>query len=667
MEKRYAVSNGSLKYKLNKEVYSLKQEGSSINEYYTTMKGMWEELDSLDQLPAVTSEADDVLKLLEVLKTQREERRLFQFLNGLNEIYGVQRSHLLMITPLPSVEFTCNTLQQEESQRSILDPVESLAMYSRGRNDTPVCGACGVKGHLREKCWTLVGYPKWHPKFKSNFKGRDFTENPNGQNRGTSNYLNKAKGARMVANAQGSSHQSATSDFTVQQLEQLLRSLPSSRGKAVSSDDEMEQNFAGFAGMGILSNTSIDARWIIDSGASDHMTCDDACVENARIAKEGMKINLPNGECSKITKYGTVRLKNGLTLYNVLVVPEFKHNLLSVNKLTNSGKCKVNFYAGYCMIVDQDSSKLRGIGECRNGLYYLMNDDMKVIVDTLANPSYHTGFSAENAADYITYGWINSQEHGDMMLWHLRLGHTPFSKLSSMGLNIKPNPKPHTQPTCVTCPMAKLTKLPFLHSQSYTTYPFELIHIDTWGPYKVQTRGKHRYFLAVVDDYTRTTWVTLLQHKSEAFEALLKFVKTAATQFNHKVNVVRSDNALEFKDDQCKHLYESNDIFHQTSCVHTAQQNGKVERKHMNILEMARCLRFQVGLPKTYWGDCVLTAAYLTNRIPPPSSKIKHLIKCYITIPLHMPHSRCLAFLLWPTTSPLMQTNLTLGVCHVCS
>ena len=80
MEKRYAVSNGSLKYKLNKEVYSLKQDSNSnINEYYTTMKGMWEELDSLDQLPVVSSEADDVVKLLDILETQKEERRLLPY------------------------------------------------------------------------------------------------------------------------------------------------------------------------------------------------------------------------------------------------------------------------------------------------------------------------------------------------------------------------------------------------------------------------------------------------------------------------------------------------------------------------------------------------------------------------------------------------------------
>ena len=125
----------------------------------------------------------------------------------------------------------------------------------------------------------------------------------------------------MVVNAHGSNHKSGANEFTVQQLEQLLRNLPNSREKTMFSNDEMEQNFTGFVDMGTLSDeTSIDARWIIDSRASDHMTCDDRCVENAKMVKEGMKINLPNGECSKITKYGIIKLKNGLTLENLLVV-----------------------------------------------------------------------------------------------------------------------------------------------------------------------------------------------------------------------------------------------------------------------------------------------------------------------------------------------------------
>lgn len=65
-----------------------------------------------------------------------------------------------------------------------------------------------------------------------------------------------------------------------------------------------------------------------------------------------------------------------------------------------------------------------------------------------------------------------------------------------------------------------------------------------------------------------------------------------------------------------KHFFGTLGIIHQTSYVGRPQQNGRVERKHHNILEMGRALRFQAGLPLHIWGDCILTAAYITNRLP---------------------------------------------------
>lgn len=65
-------------------------------------------------------------------------------------------------------------------------------------------------------------------------------------------------------------------------------------------------------------------------------------------------------------------------------------------------------------------------------------------------------------------------------------------------------------------------------------------------------------------------------------------------------------------------FFRSLGIIHQSSCIYAPQQNGLVERKHRHLLNCARALRFHVSLPLIFWGDCLLTAAYLLNRTPTP-------------------------------------------------
>ena len=144
---------------------------------------------------------------------------------------------------------------------------------------------------------------------------------------------------------------------------------------------------------------------------------------------------------------------------------------------------------------------------------------------------------------------------------------------------------------------------------------FDLLHMDVWGPYSTPTLDGCKYFLTIVDDATRATWVYLMKTKSAVLSLIISFHAMITTQFNVKIKQIRTDNALEFN---MPNFFSSNVIINQQTCVYTPQQNSVVERKHQHLLSIARALQFQSNVPIHFGGECVLIATYLINRLPSP-------------------------------------------------
>ena len=204
-------------------------------------------------------------------------------------------------------------------------------------------------------------------------------------------------------------------------------------------------------------------------------------------------------------------------------------------------------------------------------------------------------------------------------------------------------------PCCDVCHFSKQKRHPFTFSTHVSSKPFELIHCDLWGPFATSTIDGFKYFLTIVDDFTRCTWVYLLKHKYEIQIFLPQFATVVNTQFNSKIKTIRSDNGTEF---YLKDFFHSNGILHQLSCVDTPQQNAVVERKHKPILNVVRGLNFQSKVPLCFWGDCILIAVHLINRIPSKSLGNKSPYELLFNSPPSYHHLRCFGCLCFISTFP---------------
>ena len=181
--------------------------------------------------------------------------------------------------------------------------------------------------------------------------------------------------------------------------------------------------------------------------------------------------------------------------------------------------------------------------------------------------------------------------------------------------------------------------------KSHKKKPFYLIHCDIWGRYKYSSLSSAHYFLTIVDDYTRFTWIFLMKHKDEAQPLIKRFFSYVSTQFESHIKKFRSDNGGEFLSLQS--FFKDNGVLFQHSYVYTPQQNGVVECKHCHILQVAQALKIQAQLPNQFWRECALTAVHIINRLPSPVLSFKTRFERLYSKPPSYSHLRvfgCIAY-----------------------
>ncbi|GJW30331.1 putative RNA-directed DNA polymerase [Tanacetum coccineum] len=531
------------------------------------------EFDILSLLPSCTCSAH------EGLLKHNQLVRLMQFLIGLNDVYQPIRSNLLAKDPLPDVKDAFVVVVREESHRGLApgkisaktNPAAFVAKTNngnnnfnnnrmvnsnnnsnRGPNPNLVCKHYGLIGHTIERCYELNGYPA------------GFKRNPNLSKQ--SGFVKKFNGNNVDASQSGStSSGSMTASFTNDQMIKLLSLINEKPATNVSGS---------MADMTVSTQTMFN---VVD------------------ISSLQLSVSHLNGTMAKITTIGSLRLTKHVVLFDVLVIPEYTVNLLSVNKMIKDSKSFIGFHKSKCYIRDLRLGKIVETGSETAGLYML--------------DCVNSGKSFASLYNSGTVCFVSKE------LWHCRVGHPADQVLSVLSDKISFKTGDHVS-ACDICHKAKQTMEPFPLSDHKSVKLGELIHLDVWGPYKVISRDGYKYFLTVLDDFSRAVWVYLLKNKFEVFEYIESFIKMIFTQFGVNIKILRSDNGTEFVNNKMAVLFTSLGIIHQTSYSYIPQQNGITKRKNRHLLNVARSILFQGGIPLSMWPECVLTATYLINRLP---------------------------------------------------
>ncbi|CAI7869227.1 unnamed protein product, partial [Closterium sp. NIES-53] len=176
------------------------------------------------------------------------------------------------------------------------------------------------------------------------------------------------------------------------------------------------------------------------------------------------------------------------------------------------------------------------------------------------------------------------------LLWHHRLGHPSLPRLRGMASRVLvsglprslPPLPPGPAPTCVPCVEGRQRAAP--HSSEFppTEAPLQTLHMDVWGPARVCGQGHERYFLLVVDDYSRYTTFFPLRRKDEVKIGWIRVARRQLIErFGSDFSVLRlhSDRGEEFYSNLLRAFCRAEGIRQTFTLPASPQQNGIAERR----------------------------------------------------------------------------------------
>jgi hypothetical protein len=252
------------------------------------------------------------------------------------------------------------------------------------------------------------------------------------------------------------------------------------------------------------------AHWILDSGATNHMT-----GVHAVFSEIDLRVH------SILVKCKTSGHK---TLTGVYYIPRLTTNIISLGQLEEAAY-RIVLHNGFLRLWDWAGTLVAKVKRASNRLYilYLDVDRPMCLATQGTSPAWR---------------------------WHSKYGHLNFRGLKRLaeGEMVRDLPQiEHVDQVCDNCLIGKQKRATFPSVARYRAKEkLELVHGDLCGPVTPATSGAKRYFFLLVDDVSRYMWLVLLAMKGEALSAFTAFQARAKAEAGRKIGTLCTDRGGEF-------------------------------------------------------------------------------------------------------------------------
>ena len=370
-------------------------------------------------------------------------------------------------------------------------------------------------------------------------------------------------------------------------------------GDAIFCYDELDPHWGVDVAMpALVHNTRVSDDPYMDSGCSDHLHNNRKLLTQLspytkiwRVAKNGTTmVTKESGQLGRISKVNHA---------------EQTKNLLSIGRFVDEGK-SVIFHAGGCDTFSDPNGTLA-----------------KQLIQKTGSElhAYKVGrlFRLPINSVFIS----DHQEKNKTTLWHKRLGHPAYNKISRAirkkqmrGLEGWDQDEASNAEMCQTCGLTQCNKKPFPKvSKSKATKPAEVIALDNCGPISPAGINGERHFTIIQDQYTNMRWGGFVQTRSQTLEVFKNFEKVVLLPKDLKTKVLRTDGAKELVAGEFKAYSDSKGIIRQTTVTECSAQNF-AERGIGVVTKIARALLAQANAPLKFWPYATKTAIHLSNFLP---------------------------------------------------